>query len=246
MLSSFEAQLKLVISEDLYNALNDAFKGVILNYRYKKWDESAKHVGQFVEASVRLIQAKTIGTVTPLTKKIKVTNELNAIINSKPGYKRPYGSLLAQSLRFIYLIRNQQDVLHIAQDHNKFIISTICQSTVIWFMYTFLKNEGLSDNQLDELYHLQYKDTPLVMYCGDCMKTYDHTILKKDQVLIVLYSSPDGLGPKSLQTNTDYRNITNFKKILAELETIRLIYIQNGLYKITAKGTHYVEKSFLS
>ncbi len=151
--------------------------------------------------------------------------------------------LLPRTLKAVYNVRNKRGVAHISDVNPNEMDASFILSSVKWVLAELVRlKSGLSISQTQDLLDaiierhcpLIWKESGIVAFLRPKMKA-------KDQILVLLYDcSP--IRDTELQRIIEYKNTSEFKKMLKGLHKAKNIYYHaDGNCQIIPPGLHVAE-----
>lgn len=231
-------------SADIVDALIKSYQEIESNYALRKWKASELDAGHFVEAVRRIIEFELFGSFTPLSNKIEnFSDGVMKRYEQAPG-DESFRLLIPRILKSVYNIRNKRGVGHISTVSPNEMDSTYILYSVKWVIAEIVRlTSNLSIEETQKLIDdIVEREVELLWSYEGTTRVLDHKVDARSQVLILLYAmSPQSVS--SLQMQIEYKNTTNFRKILNRLHDKRYIeYIPNdAACIITTKGIREAE-----
>lgn len=240
---TIEAALKAKYPPDACDALLNAYREIEENFSLQKWKATELDAGHFVEAARRLIEQELFGGHTPIGKSLPTFSdaELKRYENA-PG-DESFRMLIPRVLKSIFNIRNKRGIGHLGTISANEMDSTLIIYSVKWVLAEFVRlaagtNPDASQRMIDSIVERRigvlWKHEGITRVLESKMDT-------REQVLVLLFDSSP-LREADLQRMIEYKNTTNFRKILKRLHAARLIdWTQGGQAFITPKGSAAAE-----
>jgi len=203
----------------------DAYREIEQNFVLKKWKPSELDAGHFVESVRRLLELELTGKHTPFNKPLPRFNDQALLYYEHQSGHESYRLLIPRVLKAIYNIRSKRGVAHISDVSPNEVDSTLILHCVKWILSEIVRlKSGLSVQDTQKLMHrIVERQIPLIWKDADVTRILDASMSARDQVLVLLYDkSPQSV--EKLREMIEYKNETNFKKILRRLHTAKLIH----------------------
>ncbi len=213
------------------------------NYRLEKWKPSELDAGHFVEAVRRLIENELFGNYVSFDKGIGSFNQ--SVLNK---YESATGDesfriIIPRTLYAMYCVRNKRGVGHISNiSPNKMDASFILSSTK-WVLAELVRIAGASspDEAQKIVDQVMYRQIDLIWDDGETFMILSKNLKASEKVLVALYKE-DKVDIEVLRKRVDYKNKSNFKKILHELKKNKLIDLNEiGICKLSPLGIREAE-----
>jgi len=232
---------------ELVDLLVSYFKEIERNYRLEKWKSSELDSGHFVEVARRVIEHQLLGSYTPIDKSIGSFNSgVMAKYESAKG-NESYRIIIPRVLYAMYCVRNKRGVGHVgAVSPNKMDAALILNSAK-WVLAELVRLSGQSHpdyayRAIDELIE---KHVDLIWSDDDTFMILDPKMKAADKTLLALYKESN-IKIEILQERVEYKNRTNFVKIIKKLEGEKLVHLTNeNKCKISPLGIRNVEARLL-
>lgn len=238
-----KAILVTKFSNELVDALLNAYVEVATNYRIEKWKPSELDAGHFVEVSRRIIETELFGSSKSLSESLGSFNQqvLNRYESASGG--ESYRILMPRVLFSIYCVRNKRGVGHISSISPNKLDATFILNSVKWVLAELVRLAGESNP--DEAYEVAdfilERDIDLIWDDGESFMILDKNLKAEQKVLLSLYKK-DRVALGDLQTLVEYKNKTNFRKVCEKLRSEKLIDITaDQICKLSPLGVQSAE-----
>jgi len=232
-----------IYPEEIVNHILSAYAEVEDNYRLEKWKPSELDAGHFVEAVRRLIENELFGSYIGFDKSIGSFNQ--GILNryeSATG-DEVYRIIIPRALYAMYCVRNKRGVGHISSiSPNKMDASFILSSTK-WVLAELVRIAGSSspDEAIKLVDQVIDRQVDLVWDDGETFMILSKKLKASEKVLVALYKD-DKIEIEILRSRVEYKNKSNFIKILDKLKKDKLIDINEaGICKLSPLGVKVAE-----
>lgn len=213
------------LAQELIDALLSAYTEIEANYARRKWKASELDAGHFVEAARRVVEHRLLGNYTPIGKDLpKFTDKVLQQYEQLFG-DESYRTLIPRVLRAIYGVRNKRGVGHLGSISPNEMDATLILYNVKWVLAEILRLEsGLTPGETQKaIDRVVERQIALVWKEGDIVRVLDKSLKARDQVLLHLYdASPQ--TEDELRDRCEYKNPTNFRKVLRRLHRDKLIF----------------------
>lgn len=243
MSADVEAVLKSRYPSPVGDRLLDTYREIEENYVLKKWKASELDAGHFVETVRRILEHELTGSHTPLSQKLP--NFTDSVLKSYENASgdESFRMLIPRALKSIYNIRSKRGVGHIAGVSPNEMDSTYILYSVKWVLAELVRlASGLSVSETQRMVNSIVERRMELIWRGDgVIRVLDTSIKARDQILVLLYdSSPQ--QDEELRAIIEYKNKSNFIKILKVLHKKRLIeYQADGKCLILPPGIQEAE-----
>ena len=231
--------LETAYGKQIAEKLLTAYLEIESNYSLGKWKASELDAGHYVESVRRLLEQQLFGYHTSFDKKLKVFDD--AVLKQyeqATGNNDSYRMLIPRALKAIYNIRNKRGVGHISGVSPNEMDSTYILYTVKWVLAELVRlNSGLSVSETQRLVDdIVERKISLIWKTSDFTRILDPDMKTRDKVLVLLYDE----SPRSaeeLQKIAEYKNRSNFTKLLKRLHKDTLIhYGEDKRCTVSPKG----------
>lgn len=235
--------LKKGFDKLIADAIVKSYQAIEQNYVLRKWKPSELDAGHFVEAVRRAIDLELTGKYTPLGKSMPNFNDQAIQHYERQAGHESFRMLIPRALKAVYNVRNKRGVAHISDVNPNEMDASFILSSVKWVLAELVRlKSGVSTSQTQDLLDaiterhcpLIWKESGIVAFLRPKMKA-------KDQVLVLLYDcSP--IRDTELQRIIEYKNTSEFKKILKGLHKSKAIYYhEDGNCRLSPNGFHEAE-----
>lgn len=228
---------------ELVDLLLSYFKEIERTYRLESWKPSELDSGHFVEIARRIIEYELFSAYTPINKSLGAFN---------PSVLGKYESSTGdESLRIImprvlysmYCVRNKRGVGHVGSISPNKMDATFILSSSKWVLAEFLRIAGqtIPDRAHSIIDDLTDKHVDLVWSDDKTFMILDPKMKAADKVLVALYKE-DNINIGLLQQRVQYKNKSNFRKIIKQLEASKLLHLTDqDSCKLSPLGVREVE-----
>lgn len=238
-----KAILLTKFTNELVDALLDAYIEVVTNYRIEKWKPSELDAGHFVEISRRIIETELFGSSRSLSDSLGSFNQQVLNRYESASGDESYRILMPRVLFSIYCVRNKRGVGHISSISPNKLDATYILNSVKWILAELVRLSGASNP--DEAYEVANfileRDVDLIWDDGESFMILDKKLKADQKILLSLYKK-DRVDLGELQTLVEYKNKTNFRKVCEKLRSERLIDITaDQICKLSPLGVKSAE-----
>jgi hypothetical protein len=192
-----------------------------------------------------MIEYQLDSKYTPLSDKLKNFNEkiLAEYENHDSKYPEEYRIIIPRCLYAMYCLRNKRGMIHKNHiDPNRMDATVLLNNTkwVLAELFRLVSKLSFEDTE-SVINTIICKETAMVWNNGICLRILDTKMSAKNKVLCLLYIK-DGQTDTELRNAIEYKNITDFKKLLKSLHKDRLIEYLNSKCLISPLGIEIAEK----
>jgi len=163
---------------------------------------------------------------------------------------RSFQILIPRLLPALYEIRNNRGVGHIGGDVDpNFMDATAVLSMANWIMAELVRvfHQLPTDEAQKVANLLVERRIPIVWQVGHIKRVLDTSLSLKDQILLLVCSSPAPITVEDLLNWTGYIDSGYFKRLLRDLHKKRLLELSadDTSVEILPPGTKYIEDTLL-
>lgn len=233
-----------ILPDGLRDPLLKEYRHIIQNYAEGRWGPSELSGGLFCEIVFTIVAAFGAGTYP--TAPSKPGNFVQACrqLEQNSSVPRSFQILIPRLLPALYEIRNNRGVGHVGGDVDpNHMDATAVVSMCNWVMAELIRvlHNVTTDEAQGLVDIIAERQTPLVWKVGGVRRLLDTTLPLKDQILILAASCSSPPGVPDLQSWTQYKNTSYFKKLILALDKDRLLHLDsNGGVTVSPLGTDRV------
>lgn len=238
--------LETAFDQEIAKNILSAYQEIQENYILQKWKPSELDAGHFVESVRRAIEKELFSNYTLFNQKL--SNFDDGVIKryEQASGDESFRILIPRALKSIYNIRNKRGVGHVSSVSPNEMDATYLLYTVKWVLSEIVRiKSSLSIDEtqkiVDEIIERQIE---LIWEAksSNIKRILNPKIKTSKQVLIFLLKE-NQLSEDELIKRTEYKNNTNFTKLLKYLHKKRLIEFTVGnMCEITTLGIMEAEK----
>lgn len=242
--SDIQIILACAYPPELIDNMLTSYENALREYKKGNWQYFGNEVGQFVEVARRVVEYQLNGDFTPLTQKLPIFSEkiLMSYEQHSASVSEVYRIIIPRILYAMYCLRNKRGMIHKSHiDPNKMDASVLLGNTK-WVLAEFFRQAStLSFEKTEEIIDsIICRETAVVWDTGSALRILDTKMEAKDKVLCLLYIK-DGKSEMELQNDVEYKNTSNFRKILQKLHNDKFIERASGVCKISPTGMQRAE-----
>ena len=224
--SDIKNTLTTVYPTELVESMLTSYENALTEYKKGHWQYFGNEIGQFVEVARRMIEYQLDNRYTPLADKLANFNEriLTAWENYDSKFSEVYRIVIPRCLYSMYCLRNKRGMIHKSHiDPNRMDASVLLSNTKWVLAEIFRQVSTMSFEKTEEIVNsIIRKESSIVWDTGDGLRILDTKMSCKNKVLCLLYMK-DGQLDTDLQKSTEYKNTTEFKRVLRSLHKEKLI-----------------------
>lgn len=233
-------------TEEIADEVLSAYAEIEDNFVLRKWKASELDAGHFVESVRRLLELELTGSCTPFASRL--SNFTDAVLvqyeNATGGHDEAYRMLIPRVLKAMYNIRNKRGVGHVSAVSPNEMDATFLLYSAKWVVAEIVRlNSTLSFDDTQKLVSQIVEREIGVLWKEETFTRVLSTRPRtKDQVLVLLFDASPRSEPE-LRAITEYRNATNFRRLLRQLHAERMIeYSSDGSCHISPLGSRRAEE----
>lgn len=212
--------LESAYPKELVTSLIASYENAIKEYRKGHWQYFGNEIGQFIEVARRMLEYKLDGTYTLLTEKLSIFSEkvLNSLESHSSTISEVYRILIPRMLYAMYCLRNKRGMIHKSNIDPNRMDATVLLGNAKWTLAEFFRlSSTLSFEETEAaIDSIMCRETSIIWDAGTTLRILDTKMSTKDKVLCLLYVK-DGQSESELRIATEYKNSSDFKKILKKL-----------------------------
>ena len=232
---------------ELVDSMLASYERALAEYKKAHWQYFGNEIGQFVEVARRMIEYQLDNKYTPLSTKLPIFNEgvLKAWEKYDSKYLEEYRIVIPRCLYSMYCIRNKRGMIHKNHIDPNRMDATMLLGSTKWVLSEFLRLiSTLTFEETETVVNsIMSKETSIMWDTGSCIRVLNTKMASKDKILCLLYTK-DGMTDTELQVAIEYKNFSDFKKILRILHKNRLIEYQVPKCILSPLGIDRAEKLF--
>ena len=224
------------------------------NCAESRYEAAGLAAGKFCEVVIRLLQNTIHGSYLPFGTKIGNFAEACRKLIKAPSTSGSESERLVvpRALVYLYTMRNKRGIGHVGGDvdANAIDIATMAR-TADWIVCELIRiHHGLSLEEAQDIVDgLSVRQLPTIWEVGGKKRILKDGLKTRDQVLLLLYSSPDSaVLVEDLCDWVEYSNPALFKsKLIRSLHKERLVEHDKDTDSVmlSPKGADHVEKNLL-
>lgn len=218
--------LTTVYPLELVDSMLTSYENALAEYKKEHWQYFGNEIGQFVEVARRMIEYQLDNRYTPLADKLANFNEriLTAWENYDSKFSEVYRIVIPRCLYSMYCLRNKRGMIHKSHiDPNRMDASVLLSNTKWVLAEIFRQVSTMSFEETEEIVNsIMRKEASIVWDTGNGLRILDTKMSCKNKVLCLLYMK-NGQLDTDLQKSTEYKNITEFKRVLRTLHKEKLV-----------------------
>ena len=230
--------LKKQYPHELVDALLEAYSEIESNYALRKWKASELDSGHFVEAARRILEAVLFsGVYTKIGVDLPKLTDKEMIRYENATGDEAFRILIPRALRSIYGIRSKRGIAHVGKVSPNEMDATLILYSTKWVLAELLRQAtGMTPADTQKLVDTVIERRLSVLWKHGDLTRVLSKIEAREQVLVLLYDE-NNQSVEKLQAAIEYKNSTNFRKLLGRLHDKRMIELRaDGVCMILPPG----------
>lgn len=214
------------IPDGLRAPLLAEYQSIVQNFAEHRWSPSELSGGKFCEIVYTILDGHAKSAYAASPKKPRAFDQACKLLENNSLVPRSFQILIPRLLPALFEVRNNRGVGHaggeVDPNHmDAVFVLTSCN----WIMAELVRvfhNVSIAEAQafVDQLVE---RRMPL-LWIGDGMRrVLDTSLGLREQILLLLCTSPGKISTADLKNWTGYKNNTYFKRLLREMHEERLI-----------------------
>jgi hypothetical protein len=230
--------------DTLANLITEAFIEVEKNYTLQSWKTSGLDAGHFIEGVRRFLEYKLFKKYTSLNEKLAFFNlgELQKY-EGQDEVNTSFRIIIPRLLYGITSFRNKRGIIHTSEISPNRMDACYILATCKWVLAEIIRIESNLDftkaTQLIE--KITERNIEGLWKEGEVTRILNNKLVTKAKILFLLYDSSPIKSAKLIQI-IEYKNTTNFTKILQKLHSSRYIELSDNICTISPLGRKFVEE----
>lgn len=224
--SDIQTILEATCPQELVVSLMTSYENAISEYKKCHWQYFGNEIGQFIEVARRIIEYRIDGKYTPLTDKLSIFNEkvLVSIESNNATISEVYRVVIPRILYAMYCLRNKRGMIHKSHiDPNK-MDATVLLGNAKWVLaelFRLASTLSFEDTSA-AIDSIMSRETSVIWDTGSSLRVLDTKMNTRDKILCLLYIK-DNQSESVLRNSTEYKNSSEFRKLLKILHKDKLI-----------------------
>ncbi len=232
---------------ELVESMLTSYENALAEYKKEHWQYFGNEIGQFIEVVRRIIEYQLEKRYTPLANKLANFNEriLTAWENYDSNISEVYRIIIPRCLYSMYCLRNKRGMIHKNHIDPNRMDATVLLSNTKWVLAEIFRQVSTMSFEETEtvVNSIMVKETSIIWDVGNCLRILDTKMSTKDKVICLLYMR-EKMTDTDLQKFIEYKNISQFKKILCELHKSKLIEYSAPNCILSPLGIEYAERLY--
>ncbi|MEV8469979.1 hypothetical protein [Ralstonia sp. UNC404CL21Col] len=233
-----DAILKSRYPNDVVRVIIDAYREIEGNYILGKWKASELDAGHFVEGVRRALESELFGSFTPIGVDMPKFHDGELKKYEQATGDESFRILIPRALKAVFNIRNKRGVGHVGAISPNEMDATYILYTAKWVLAELVRLASGTDpaSAQKTIDSIVERRLSLIWKHGDITRVLKTDLTTREQLLVLLYDkSPQ--KESALKISTEYKNLSNFRRILKRLHADRLIeYVTGETATLTPAG----------
>lgn len=231
----------------LREPLLQEYRQIVQNYMERKWLPSELSGGRFCEITFTILDGYAKQQFAQVPAKPNNFKDACAQLETKVGVPRSFQILIPRMLPVLYEIRNNRGVGHVGGDIDpNHMDATAVVGMVNWILAELVRvfHQLTVDEAQKVVDLLVERRISVVWQVGDIKRVLNPSLKLKDQVLLLICSSPTSILADDLFNWTGYRDRAYFGRLLRNLHKKRMVELaaDEKTVEILPPGAKYVEE----
>lgn len=243
--SDVQRTLISVYPTELVNSMLTSYEKAVAEYKKQHWQYFGNEIGQFIEVIRRLIEFKLYNKYTPLEKKLPNFNERILIEweNCDVKHAEVYRVIIPRGIYFMYCLRNKRGMIHKNHiDPNRMDASVLLSNAKWVLSEIFRQVSTMSFEETEAIVNsIMTKESTIIWDNGKILRVLDTKMASKDKIICLLYMK-EKMTDLEIQKSIEYKNWSDFKKILKSLHKSKLIEYDSPNCILSPLGVEFAEK----
>lgn len=243
MKNQIKKELVKQFSNDLVDALLNAYLKSLAEYRKGNWQYCINEIGQFIEIVRRLIISQLERRNCPLTEKLSIfSQEELKRLESFSKANEEYRIIIPRVLFMMACLRNKRGAIHPGSINPNKMDARLLLIGAKWIVAELFRlNSKISEHETSDIIEaIVSVEIPLLWNINGKTRVLNTKMLVKDKILCLLYGK--SMKEKELRDNIEYQNVTMFKKILKKLHAERLLEYSDDTVMLSPLGQKKAEE----
>lgn len=224
--SDVQATLEGTYPKELVVSMLASYENALKEYKKGHWQYFGNEIGQFIEVARRMVEYQVDGAYTPLTEKLDIFSEkvLASIEGHSKTISEVYRVVIPRVLYSMYCLRNKRGMIHKSNiDPNKMDATVLLGNTKWVLSELFRLVSTLSFEETEAtIDSIMSRETSVIWDTGSSLRVLDTKMNTKDKILCLLYIR-DNQSESVLRNSTEYKNSSEFRKLLKALHRDKLL-----------------------
>ncbi|MGN6117032.1 MAG: hypothetical protein ACTHN2_16080 [Nitrobacter sp.] len=214
------------IPQGLRDELFSEYRTIIQNYSEHRWSPTELSAGRFCEIVHSILAGFGSGTYPLRASKPADFVSACRMLEQNKSVPRSFQILIPRTLPALYEVRNNRGVGHVGGDVDpNHMDSTFVVSSCNWVLAELVRVfHKLSIEEAQQLVDaIAERRVPLIWQGRDVKRVLNPKVEARDQVLLLVATSPGKILVKDLRSWTEYKNSSRFIDLLKTLHAARFI-----------------------
>jgi hypothetical protein len=229
--------------KEISDAICQSYSEIVKHFLFRNWKTAGLDAGHFVEAVRRFLEIRLFGKTQPIGKSLPKFNETELSRYANAAGDESYRILIPRTLWSLYALRNKRSIGHLGAVPASEIDATLLLNGAKWVLSEIIRLESTLDaDQTRSLVSSVIKrHEGIVWNEGDITRVLDISLDARQRALIILGFVGDR-SEEQLRQEVQYKNPTNFRKILQRLDKANLICYSKDKVVISPTGLMEAER----
>jgi hypothetical protein len=244
------ASALVALPASLREALLDAFREIVVNFRERRWEPSELNGGKLAEVVYTILHGHVTGKFPAKpTKPQNMVDACRALEKSPASFPRSVRIQIPRMLMALYEIRNNRGVGHVGGDVDPNHMDAVAVLYMAkWIVAELLRVfHNVSTAEAAALVDvLVEREVPIVWEVGGRRRILKPGLSRTDKTLLLVYSEPEPVHDEDLAAWVEHPNIGYFRRdVLRPAHRQKLIEFdeETHLVYLSPLGAAHVEQN---
>jgi hypothetical protein len=238
-----------LIPNGLRDELFVEYRSIVQHFSEHRWSPAELSAGRFCEVVYSILKGYAEESYPPRASKPADFVSACRKLEANKHVPRSFQVLLPRTLPALYEVRNNRGVGHVGGDvDSNHMDATFVVSASNWILAELVRVfHKLSIEQAQDLVDaIAERRVPLIWQGKDVKRVLNPKIETRDQVLLLVATSPGRVRVSDLRKWTEYKNTTRFIELLKELHRARFIELYEAAGEVEILPPGSIEASRIS
>jgi len=232
-----------IIPEELRRAVDETFVDIQKHYARREWKTAGIDSGHFTEAVRRILDHLLFGAYRPIGKSLQSFNEKLLAKYASASGDEGLRLLIPRQLWALYALRNKRSIGHLGIEPARELDATILLYGAKWVLGELIRlTTDLQPAQAEAVLDRVISQQIIAVWReGDVVRVLNPRANAREKVLLILSFVGD-YDRSDLQKVVEYKNPSDFKKVLRKLHSEGLVHFSDPKCQITPLGIEDARK----
>ncbi len=246
------SKILISIPSTLRDELLDTYENIERNYRERRWEPSELNGGKLCEVVYSILNGYVAGAFpSNASKPSNMVDACRALEQAGSSFPRSVKIQIPRMIIALYEIRNNRGVGHVGGDVDPNYMDATCVMQMSkWILAEIVRIFHMItvDDAAVIVNSITNREMELIWKVNDRFRVLAPKMKMREKVLVLLYSSIQGMSVSDLFKSCEHSNYSVFKNLLKKAHTDALIdYDQkSGICILSTLGSRLVEDEVLA